>query len=80
MTAEKYVLLEITDTGTGMTDEVKKHLFEPFFTTKPKEKGTGLGLAIAKHAVERHGGTIAFESIVNEGTTFTVTLPYSPSA
>ena len=52
----KYAVLRLTDTGTGMTDDIKQRIFEPFFTTKDKGKGTGLGLSIAKAIVELHGG------------------------
>lgn len=70
-----YVVLAVTDTGVGMTDEVKSHLFEAFFTTKPKGKGTGLGLMTCKTLVERCGGCIDLESAPGQGTTFRVYFP-----
>jgi PAS domain S-box-containing protein len=73
--AGDYVVLSVKDTGTGMTEEVKKHIFEPFFTTKPKGKGTGLGLAMAYGFVKQSDGYIAVESEPGRGTTFRIYLP-----
>ncbi len=67
------VILEVADSGKGITPEVQKRLFDPFFTTK--ESGTGLGLAIAARIVERHGGALEFQTQVNHGTVFGVVLP-----
>jgi two-component system cell cycle sensor histidine kinase/response regulator CckA len=71
----EYVRLSVTDTGTGMTDNVKAHLFEAFFTTKPKGKGTGLGLATCQTVVQQSGGYICVESEIGKGTTFNVYFP-----
>ena len=72
--SERQVMFTITDTGIGMTDDVRKRIFDPFFTTKGEE-GTGLGLPVSYSIVKRHGGEMRVESRPGVGTTFTVTLP-----
>jgi signal transduction histidine kinase/GAF domain-containing protein len=69
------VVLEVTDTGVGMSAEVAKHIFEPFFTTKPVGVGTGLGLSVSYGIVQAHTGTIRVDSTPGVGTSFIVTLP-----
>jgi PAS domain S-box-containing protein len=69
------VVTEVSDTGTGMSDETLQRVFEPFFTTKPAGEGTGLGLSVSYGIIEAHGGTITVESIAGRGTTFRITLP-----
>jgi CheY-like chemotaxis protein len=66
--------IEVADTGSGMTEEVRKHCLEPFFSTKG-ERGTGLGLSMVFGIVQRHGGAIDIRSTLGRGTTFIVTLP-----
>ena len=72
---EKNVSVKISDTGCGMSPEVMNKIFEPFFTTKGAEEGTGLGLSITHDIVKKHKGSVAVESTVGKGTTFTVLLP-----
>jgi signal transduction histidine kinase len=69
------VVVHVSDTGRGMTEEMLKHLYEPFFTTKGPGKGTGLGLFTCYRSLVRHGGDIQVDSREGEGTTFRVTLP-----
>ena len=66
-------LIEVEDSGAGMSAETQAHLFEPFYTTK--SSGTGLGLAMTQQIVEEHGGSIQVESAANQGTTFRIELP-----
>jgi signal transduction histidine kinase/ActR/RegA family two-component response regulator/predicted negative regulator of RcsB-dependent stress response len=71
------VVLTITDTGIGMTPEVKSRLFDPFFTTKGKG-GTGMGMAVSFGIIRRHNGSIDVESEPGRGTTFRISLPVAP--
>ncbi|MFZ0232766.1 MAG: ATP-binding protein [Candidatus Acidiferrales bacterium] len=70
------VMVAVADTGTGIPERVRGKVFEPFFTTKEVGKGTGQGLALARAiVVEKHGGTLSFETEMGKGTTFFVRLP-----
>lgn len=72
------VKITITDNGKGMTEEVKQKIFDHLFTTKAVGNGMGLGLAIARQIiVEKHGGAIAVNSQLGEGTEFAIRLPLS---
>ncbi len=75
---ERYAHFIVQDTGSGMPDEVLRHIFEPLFTTK--RTGTGLGIPVALQVVQRHGGDMFVESTVDVGTTFHIFLPLTESA
>jgi len=70
------VVIEIQDTGSGIPESIRDRVFDPFFTTKEVGRGSGQGLAIARSVVvDKHGGSITFDSVVGEGTTFRIRLP-----
>ena len=73
-----YVCITVSDTGCGMSPEVKEQIFEAFYTTKPVGKGTGLGLSTVRSIVESHAGFISVESEVGRGSIFTLLLPAVP--
>ena len=75
------VEIRIGDTGKGIPIDIRARIFDPFFTTKEIGKGTGQGLAIARSIiVDKHAGTIDFESVIGEGTTFIIRLPHQDQA
>ena len=76
---ESNIFVGISDTGEGMSDEVKQRVFEPFYTTK-REKGSGLGLSMSYSIIEKHEGEINIKSKEKEGTTFTIRLPIAVSS
>ena len=71
-------VLEVKDSGVGMTPEVLGRIFDPFFTTKPVGVGSGLGLPISRNIIAKFGGEISVESVPGKGSTFRVTLPPAP--
>ena len=71
---DNHVVLEVSDTGTGMTEEARRRCMDPFFTTKD-QRGTGFGLAIVYNIIQRHKGTVVIESEWGKGTTFILQLP-----
>ena len=74
----KFIEIQISDNGIGMTEDEQIHVFEPFFTTKPVGQGTGLGMAIAHQIItEKHGGIISCESKIDKGTIFNLEIPIS---
>ena len=76
--AGPYVQIEVSDTGSGMSEELQKQIFEPFFTTKELGKGTGLGLSTTVNILQNHGGLIDLQSTVGQGTKFIIHFPAQP--
>jgi signal transduction histidine kinase len=72
---EDHILVEFSDTGTGIPEEIKNKIFDPFFTAKKDGQGIGIGLSIVHSAIQRNQGTISLRSVLGEGTTFLITLP-----
>ncbi|MBZ0270538.1 HAMP domain-containing protein [bacterium] len=73
------VVVEVSDTGTGIESDVVRHVFDPFFTTKEVGKGTGLGLSLVYEIVQQHGGRIDLDTEIGRGTTFRISLPGAPA-
>jgi two-component system, NtrC family, sensor kinase len=79
--AGETVEISISDTGSGIPEQVRDKIFDPFFTTKEVGKGTGQGLAIARSVVvNKHGGTLTFQTECGKGTTFFIRIPIGASA
>ena len=75
---DDFLVVSISDNGTGIPEEIQHRIFDPFFTTKEVGKGTGQGLSISHNIiVEKHGGRLSFDSVQGEGTTFRIALPLS---
>ena len=77
---DDHVIVQVIDTGIGMTEEIKNKIFEPFYTTKKVGKGTGLGVSISYGIVKDYNGSIEIESEVGKGTTFTIKFPQAAKA
>ena len=73
------VIISISDTGPGISEEIQDLIFDPFFTTKEVGKGTGLGLSISYGIIQKHNGTLRVESGSQEGSTFFIHLPVDPN-
>jgi len=71
--SENKAIIEIEDTGIGISEDIKDRIFEPNFSTKTS--GMGLGLALAKRAIDSAGGKISFTSVINHGTVFHIEIP-----
>jgi signal transduction histidine kinase len=71
-------IISISDTGGGIPEKIRHRIYDPFFTTKEVGRGTGQGLAIARSVLARHGGSIAFDTLLGQGTTFHIRLPVQP--
>jgi signal transduction histidine kinase len=77
---ENAVVIGVRDTGCGIAPEIRERIFDPFFTTKEVGRGRGQGLAIARAVVDKHGGSLTFDTEVGKGTTFYVRLPVDGDA
>jgi signal transduction histidine kinase len=76
-----HVIIAVADTGVGIPDAIRDKIFEPFFTTRSTSGGSGQGLAISRAiVVDRHGGSLDFETKLGQGTTFFVRLPIEAQA
>jgi two-component system, NtrC family, sensor kinase len=71
----EFAVIAIRDDGGGIPEAVRDKIFDPFFTTKEVGRGTGQGLAIARSVVDKHGGTLTFDTVTGQGTTFYIRLP-----
>lgn len=69
------LVIQVTDTGNGISSDIQSRIFKPFFTTKEVGKGTGLGLSLAYDIIQKHKDQLEFKSKVGKGTTFTIRLP-----
>ncbi|MBP7829960.1 MAG: PAS domain S-box protein [Kiritimatiellae bacterium] len=78
----RHIRISVQDTGSGVSEEIRRKIFEPLFTTKPAGQGTGLGLSVVYGIVKQHGGRLALETEVGKGSTFKIYLPaaYVPPA